>query len=220
MAVQMTRPSKHPKSGVYRVRLMIPAKLSDTAHRLHGVQTELIENLGTKDAKEACCVGAAALVRLQDKLAAIRAAAEGRAPVPTDRDIAALAGEAYRWRGQAQGDNAGDARDWHEDLDDIGDRLGAEIVDSFGMVIDRDVMPSRIEIIEARSALKEAGWSDDRQTVNRAAVEIMRVRSDFAQMMLKRTRGDWSEDTTTQRFPRVVPQLASKGVPEPPQFAK
>ncbi len=210
----MTRPTKHPKSGTYRIRLMIPPMLRDAAHRLHGVRTELVESLGTKDAREAVRSAPAALVRLQDKLAAIRAAAEGRAPVPTDRDIAGLAGEAYRWRVRAQGDNAGDALNWHHHLDDIGDRLGAEIVDGSGRVIDRDVMPSRIEIIEARSALREAGWSDDPQTVNRAAVEIMRIRSDFAQMMLKRTRGDWSDDTTAQRFPAVAPPSAPKVVPK------
>ena len=68
MAVQMAMPTKHPKTGIYRVRVSIPARLRDSAHRLLGVKTELIENLKTKDAKEAVRLGPAALVRLNAKL--------------------------------------------------------------------------------------------------------------------------------------------------------
>ena len=49
----MIRPTRHPTSGVYRLRLGIPARLRDAAKMLHGVRAELIESLGTLDAKEA-----------------------------------------------------------------------------------------------------------------------------------------------------------------------
>ena len=61
MAVQMARPTKHPKSGTYRVRVTTPPHLKDAAKKLFGAGTE---SLGTKDAREAACRGPAALVRL------------------------------------------------------------------------------------------------------------------------------------------------------------
>ena len=49
MTVAMIRPTKHPKSGTYVLRLAIPADLGETCKRLYGVRAELRENLGTKD---------------------------------------------------------------------------------------------------------------------------------------------------------------------------
>ena len=45
----MTRPSKHPKSGVYRIRRVVPPHLRG----VNGLGRERIITLGTKDAKEA-----------------------------------------------------------------------------------------------------------------------------------------------------------------------
>jgi hypothetical protein len=49
----MIRPIKHPRTGVYRVRLEIPAPLRDTAKALFGVRREFILNLETKDPAKA-----------------------------------------------------------------------------------------------------------------------------------------------------------------------
>ena len=49
----MTRPSQHPKTGIYRVRVAIPAPLRDLAKQQLGVSRELVENLRTKDPAEA-----------------------------------------------------------------------------------------------------------------------------------------------------------------------
>ena len=45
----MMSPTKHPRSGTYRLRLAIPTHLRDTTQRLCGCRAELIENLKTKD---------------------------------------------------------------------------------------------------------------------------------------------------------------------------
>jgi hypothetical protein len=45
----MIRPTKHPKSGVYRLRLAVPAPLRGITALLCGRHAELIENLQTKD---------------------------------------------------------------------------------------------------------------------------------------------------------------------------
>ena len=53
MPLAMTRPSRHPKSGVFRIRKVIPEPLRDAAQRLYGVRAEFIETLATKNEAEA-----------------------------------------------------------------------------------------------------------------------------------------------------------------------
>ena len=99
----MTRPTKHPRTGTYLVRLVIPSDLRETTKRLFGVQAEFQENLRTKDPSEAKRRAPDAIARLHAKLQQARAIAD-RSPVrPTARDIAALAGEWYRRRVGAGG---------------------------------------------------------------------------------------------------------------------
>ena len=51
MALQMSRPTKHPRTGVYRVRVAIPAHLRSITKVQHGVAREFIRSLHTKDPK-------------------------------------------------------------------------------------------------------------------------------------------------------------------------
>ncbi len=53
MALKMTSPTKHHKTGTYRLRLTIAKELRPTALRLFGIRTELIANLEIKDPREA-----------------------------------------------------------------------------------------------------------------------------------------------------------------------
>lgn len=108
MALAMTRPTKHPRTATYRVRVAIPKHLRDTAKRLYGRRAELIESLGTQDAKEARRLTPAALGRLQGMLAEVRRAADGEASPLGERDLQTLAGEHYRETIAAHGDNPGD----------------------------------------------------------------------------------------------------------------
>ena len=48
----MTAPTRHPKTGVYRIRIAIPPHLRDITQRDHGKRAEFIETLGTKEPKE------------------------------------------------------------------------------------------------------------------------------------------------------------------------
>lgn len=92
----MTRPTRHPKTGPYVVRLAIPAELRDAAKTLFGVQRELRENLRTKDAREARRLAPDALARLRAKVEQARRVAAEEPQEPTGREIAALAGLWYR----------------------------------------------------------------------------------------------------------------------------
>ncbi|WP_353850973.1 DUF6538 domain-containing protein [Acidiphilium sp.] len=64
MPVAMTRPTRHPSSGVFRLRKVIPESLRDAAERLFGVRREFIENLGTKNEAEARRRAPAALAEI------------------------------------------------------------------------------------------------------------------------------------------------------------
>ena len=75
----MARPTRHSRTGIYRVRVAIPMKLRDTMARLFGARYELTENLGTRDSKEAISAGPAPLVRLKAKLKAAQAAFDSQA---------------------------------------------------------------------------------------------------------------------------------------------
>jgi len=76
LAMIRIRPTKH-RSGTYRLRLAIPAPLRATTLRLFGCRAELIENLGTKDPREAKQRAPAAEARLRSRLDAAEAAHRG-----------------------------------------------------------------------------------------------------------------------------------------------
>ena len=94
MSVQMVAPSKHPKSGVYRIRLTIPEHLRETALRLYGVRRELTQTLGTKDPREAKRLAPPVVGELQAKLRAAEAEHSGKITHLSDREVSALCG---RW---------------------------------------------------------------------------------------------------------------------------
>ena len=104
--LSMTRPTRHPKTGTYLVRMVIPAHLRHTAMRLYGVSRELRENLHTKDATIARQRAPEAVARLRGNIERAARVASAALPEPTLREIAALVGEWYRqkigWRMSAK----------------------------------------------------------------------------------------------------------------------
>ena len=72
MALQMVRPTKHPRIGIYHVRLAVPPPRRETAKGLFGAGWELAENLGTKDPSRAKDAAPAAVERLKAKMEAVR----------------------------------------------------------------------------------------------------------------------------------------------------
>jgi hypothetical protein len=196
MAVQMSRPTRHPKSGTYRVRLMIPPHLAATAHQMLGVRTELVENLKTKDMREAVRLGPAALARLHVRLDAITLAHAGGGKVPTDRDMAALAGEAYRCRIEEQGGAAGSPSQWAHSQALLYDRIDGPDEDG-----DLHVRSSPNERAEALWMLQVGGWRTDAPYVAQVAEKITLARLNFAQTMQRRAADDWSPDPVAHTFP-------------------
>lgn len=91
-----TRPTRHPKSGTYLVRMVIPGHLRDTAMRLYGVSRELRENLHTKDATIARQRAPEAVARLRGKIERAARVASEVLSEPLTREVAALVGDWYR----------------------------------------------------------------------------------------------------------------------------
>src|SRR4051812_20922756 len=114
VALPMTRQTKHPRTGTYLVRLVIPSDLRETTKRLFGVQAEFQENLRTKDPSEAKRRAPDAIARLHAKLEQARAIGDKSPARPSARDIAALAGDWYRRRVGANGRR--DEQDLHWDV--------------------------------------------------------------------------------------------------------
>ena len=211
MALAMTRPTKHPKSGTYVVRMAIPEDIRDACKRRYGARTELRENLGTKDAKQAKASAPAAMDRLRAKLAAARLDLAGGPSVATDRDIAALAGDFYRDQLATYGDNPGPWEGW-----DIAEDC---LYDQIEQVEEDPASPRYLRLRqrdrdEAASRLSARGMATDPETVRRAAEAIFHADLSFAQSMKRRATGDWSPDGNLERFPTAARQVAAS--PPPP----
>jgi hypothetical protein len=90
MPLPMLRPTRHPRTGTYRLRLAIPRHLRDTTKRLYGRRAELIENLLTKDPKAAKALAPATQARLREMLERAERAASEVPAEPSARELAAL----------------------------------------------------------------------------------------------------------------------------------
>jgi transposase len=92
----MTRPTKHPKTGIYRLRKQIPASLQDIAAQMFGVRGEFIINFNTKDADEARQRAPAEIARRDERMNLLRTAATSEGTRLTLKQVHGLAGAFYR----------------------------------------------------------------------------------------------------------------------------
>lgn len=207
MALNMARPTKHPRTGIYRVRVAIPVKLRDTTARLYAARFELIENLGTRDPGKAVAAGPAALVRLKAMLKAAQATFDSSAANLSDRDIHALAGEFYRREVEAVGDNPR-LVNWASRADALIDQYDGE-------GDDRWVQLSADDKQDATDILAGRGLPADRATVHRLAGAVFDAKLNAAQLLERRAAGDWSPDPAEARIPTPSPALAKRGVRAP-----
>lgn len=193
----MTRPTRHPKTGTYVVRLAIPAELREAAKTLFGVQRELRENLRTKDAREARRLGPDALARLRAKIEQARRIAVEEPQEPIAREIAALAGLWYRQRVGA------DVAD--PETEGIRFEIAAELgTDRWP---DEEIAAYAPQVAEV--LLRQHGYAATPETVMRLAAAISRAAKNFKEIVKRRSEGDWSADTNLGKFPELPAPLAS-----------
>ena len=201
MALSMTRPTKHPKTGTFLVRLAIPTDLRETTKRLFGLQAELRENLKTKDSAEARRRAPAAVARLRAKLDRARATASEAPSSPTSREVAALAGQFYRRRVGAGGDAAAQDLHWEVALELFSrDPLVAGPDDPDQM----EFVPNSINEGRAERLLEEHGFSTDPDSVQRLATALVRADRAFVKLLKRRMDGDWSPDPNLTTFPELT----------------
>ncbi len=117
----MTRPTKHPKSGTYRLRKAIPAHLRGIIQARHNVRRELVVPLGTKDPKEAARRAPEALQQLDAILRAAQAEHDGAHVILADRELDALCG---RWLAAQEAEAAVTPAPPFEDDQEMASYLG------------------------------------------------------------------------------------------------
>ena len=196
--LSMTRPTKHPKTGTYLLRLAVPVHLRDITRGLYGVQRELRENLRTKDAAVARQRAPEALTRLHEKLQrAEQAAAKGRPVEPSAREVAALTGEWYR---QQTGAGYADPQ-----LFDLYLGITTELYrDGWS---EQEVAESAS--IAAESLLKKHGFDATPDSVKRLSIAIKHAGTDAYEFVRRRNEGDWSADLALLKFPPLPSSPAS-----------
>lgn len=194
----------------------MPEALRPTAKELFGSGRELIENLRTKDPREARVAAVSAVAKLEEKLAAIRAAHEGRLPELPEQAVQALAGSYYQAQMDRWGADPGPVARWE--------------AEQFGILDSADVGPAddRLPMDEENRELKPVAGETDRQAaieqlrlsgyvptpqaVRRVADAIVLARFQFARAMERRALGDWREDKTVLEFPPLPVQTNHKPV--------
>ena len=138
MPLAMSRPWKHPKTGIYQLRKAVPEDL----RKLIGKREEKV-SLRTRDPAEAKLRHATALAELEVRWANLRA---GPAPL-TQREAVRFAAVAHdRWLEQYQG-NPNEQTGWDVDLGGrlFAPRLRSQIVAAAKRVLDDPSAPETAE---------------------------------------------------------------------------
>lgn len=200
MALPMTRPTKHPKTGVYRVRMRVPLDLREAIGR-----SESILSLRTKDPKEAIAKAPAAIAKLRAEFNAARAAS-GPPRRMTHREILEQAGIWYRETVRNWEEDPGPPEGWEawEGL------LFSELEkDQAGEIV--GFLPKARDLAEAKQILAEKGISADPDSLRRSALALFDAKRKAAAILTARAEGDFSPDPNASAFPKE--EAAKNGPP-------
>ena len=121
MALAMARPTKHPKSGVYRVRRAVPDDLRSVV-----AKRELIQTLDTKDPAEAKRRAPPVVARFDAVLEAARRELKGDVAPLSPREVAELAGAVYHAETKRAAEDWGDVTQREAERDALLDRLDGD----------------------------------------------------------------------------------------------
>jgi integrase len=213
MSLQMTAPTRHPRTQVYRLRIAIPARLRDTTERLFARRAELIENLKTRDPAEAKRRAPDALARLQAKLAIAETAFAGGSGRPTDDQVAALVALWGRREEAVYGGTTGDLSGWETALDALADQVTSEPPDDGGHGGGDFTTTSKQDRADAVALLTEHGLDTAPETIERVAQAVFGARVKFTQRMIRGADGAGPVGCTANG-PDVAPQGMPKAAPD------
>ena len=198
----MTRPTKHPKSGVYRIRMAVPMHLRSIVKRAHGRSAELVESLGTKDPGEAKRLATPVIEKFSTWLRAAEAEHSGEQVYLTDREIAALCG---RWLADREAENEHRLTGTTESFEAVADHLAPILAALDGH--ENEVANPVREAIKATeelvmSLLASQGLHVDADTHARLAVRLAHIEWQWARDMAERARsGRWRPSISSADFP-------------------
>ncbi|MCB5410526.1 site-specific integrase [Pseudogemmobacter faecipullorum] len=194
MVLQMSRPHKNPKSGVYYFRQKTPADLVTVFRR-----KEVSRSLRTKDPHEAKLRNVDEVRKQELIWAALRKRPE---PLP-HQQIVALSGILYRDHMAAMELEPGSPKVWTETLA-LLDRVAA----------DPDAT-ERWYAATVDNLLLERGIVTDAASRSRLIQEADRAYRQVAEQQLKCSEGDYSPDPRANRFPTVMgPNVTTRPSPE------
>ncbi len=202
MRLAMVRPYPHPKTGVYWLRKVVPADLRAAVGK-----RELVQSLGTKNAREARIKTPEVLARFD---AILTAARNGGAPL-TQRAVMALCGQWYRAECARGSDNPGSDADWEMELECLSDQLEETGPQENPEEWEHKLRLKPADHDEAAALLQQHGYTADPASVTQMAEALFWTKRDLAKSMLRRARGDWGADPTLAKFP-ALPERKS---PEP-----
>nr|CAD6604024.1 integrase [Rhizobium sp. TCK] len=183
MVLAMTRPWKHPKTSVYYLRQRVPADLVGMVGK-----KEVKVSLGTKDPTEAKRRHVAALQKLQDQWNLARAKPE---PL-TQKQIFALAGEAYRQWVEQHDEQPGEPELWQTLINRNRREIERDPVEWFGSSVDALLATHNLKTNE-----------DSRRQLIFAVADAVQQGSKVS---LRKAQGDYSPDPRANRFPPLDPQ--------------
>jgi integrase len=189
MVLQMPRPFKHPKTGVYYFRMRVPRDLVGIVGK-----AEVKISLATKDPALAKELFSDRERQVAMEWKALRAAPE---PIP-HRQIVALAGKLYHSLMAALEDEPGESGIWNHILriTDAVETAG-ELEQWYGP--------------QADQLLREEGIATDATSRARLLRETHTAFRQFAEQQLKRSQGDYSPDPNAARFPALGKPKADAG---------
>jgi hypothetical protein len=191
----MTRPTKHPKSGVYRVRKVVPKPLRPIIGT-----AERIISLGTKDPAEAREKAPAACQKIKAEFALAQASLSPARRL-TAKEILAWCGDRYRALVAEFEDDPGDPSGWEAGEDHLWARLERdEAGDITGFI------PNDIEMKEARQFLAARGVAADDDSIQRFAIALFQTRRRAMATLEGRATGDYSPDPVARTFPPLEVQ--------------
>jgi integrase len=209
MGLNMPSPTKHPKTGVFRVRVAIPHKLRSTTARLYERRVEFVTSLETRDPIEAKRLAPDALADIAAKLARARAAEAGTPTVLSERTARVMAGQWLRTMAAGYETDPGTARNWRQTRSDLLDQRTS----SDGEGSESHLDATKADRRDALQLLTEHGIEADEASIRRLTDALWDAKIDLAETMERRAAGDWSAKVHHDRFPEPTEDLPHAPAP-------
>ncbi|WP_171130683.1 MULTISPECIES: site-specific integrase [unclassified Ruegeria] len=197
VTLNMPTPVKHKKSGIYYVRVRVPADLKGNVGR-----AEVSKSLRTRDPSEAKERFATEYAKIQKRWASLRAKPE---PLPLKK-IVALSGRVYFRLMEMLENEPGEPAIWKQVL-----RLSQEAEAAEGGM-------EKWYGVFADEILAEEGIAIDQPTRVRLLREVHKSWTQAARQQLKRAEGDFSPDPQAMRFPEWETTTSPKVTTEGPSL--